>query len=110
MVKTAASHAVNIGSNPVRVTSDSSQMSQNCNATSRIAQSVTLLVVSIRDRCAGSLMVRERIDSAAHRFRSQPLRWVVRGERRENSKIALDKWKKRSIIEMLSGQPDDSWC
>ena len=109
MVKTAASHAVNIGSNPVRVTSDSSQMSQNRNATSRIAQSVTLLVVSIRDCCAGSLMVRERIDSAAHRFRSQPLRWVVRGERR-GAKKALDKWKKRSIIEMFSGQPDDSWC
>ena len=67
-----------------------------------------LLVVSIRDRCAGSLMVRERIDSAAHRFRSRPLHWVVRGER-WGAKKALDKWKKRSIIEMFSGQPDDRY-
>ena len=81
MVKTAASHAVNIGSNPVRVTSDSSQMSQNRNATSRIAQSVTLLVVSTRNHYVGLLVVRERKESAAHRFRSQPLRWVARGER-----------------------------
>ena len=57
MVKTAASHAVNIGSNPVRVTSDSSQMSQNRNAPSRIAQSVTLLVVSTRNQFVVLLVV-----------------------------------------------------
>ena len=48
-------------------------------------------------------------NAIARRFHSQPLRWVARGERRENSKIALDKWKKRSIIEMFSGQPDDRY-
>ena len=57
VVKTAASHAVNIGSNPVRVTSDSSQMSQNRNAPSRIAQSVTLLVDYTRNHFVVLLVV-----------------------------------------------------
>ena len=38
---------------------------------------------------------RKVIYSAAHRFRSRPLCWVVRGLER---KILLDKWKMSSII------------
>ena len=117
MVKTAASHAVNIGSNPVRVTSSSQAAYRSLPAKAE-SLLIPLLIASAHDRCAGSFAVvivvqcRKRHCLRMTRlvlFHSQPLRWVARGERRENSKIALDKWKKRSIIEMFSGQPDDRY-
>ena len=78
MVKTVASHAINIGSNPVRVTS-SSQAAYPSHLSKLECTIILLLIASAHDRCAGSFAVKKK---------------------------ALDKWKKRSIIVMFSGRPE----
>ena len=63
VVKTVASHAINIGSNPVRVTS-SSQAAYPSLPSKHESSLIALLITSARDRFAGLFAGRECKNSA----------------------------------------------